>query len=210
MAPPRSILRTPRRPLRHSSVPDNPTRTATAARSDLKLITPFANSPELRAPPHALPAATQFPFAHSATGQPNLAAEGFVQRRASSPDPVTSTQRPLPSCASSAMKRSEFTQRFLCAVVRPRGFAPVSDRAGNAPTPPLCRPRYTSKLALSVNARGFTFCSPTLRLLRQQPEKSTKLSHFVNQPRNILSGPGDEILVADSCSRKLDVCRRYG
>jgi len=106
MATSRSILRTCRRSLRHSSVPDSPTHTAVAARYP-QLFSPFHNSPELWAPPPSLRAGTQFPFAHSATGHPHFAAEGFVQRRASPPDPAASTHRPLPSRTSSAMKRSE-------------------------------------------------------------------------------------------------------
>ena len=111
MATSRSILRTCRRSLRHSSVPDSPTHTAVAARYP-QLFSPFHNSPELWAPPPSLRAGTQFPFAHSATGHPHFAAEGFVQRRASPPDPAASTHRPLPSRTSSAMKRSELPVLF--------------------------------------------------------------------------------------------------
>jgi len=127
MATSRSILRTCRRSLRHSSVPDSPTHTAVAARYP-QLFSPFHNSPELWAPPPSLRAGTQFPFAHSATGHPHFAAEGFVQRRASPPDPAASTHRPLPSRTSSAMKRSEL--HVACGARAAKNALPCSRRAG--------------------------------------------------------------------------------
>ena len=72
-----------------------------------RFITLPFNSPDLPAEPPSPRTATLLPFAHSATGHPHFAAEGFVQRRASPPDPAASTQRSLPSRAPSAMKRSE-------------------------------------------------------------------------------------------------------